>query len=565
MTVAGTGWLTYGSKGADAHAAGHSIHPHTLALTRNFSLLLALRYLKPKRTFVSVITLISVLGVSLGVTVLMVVISVMRGFEAEIKETMLGFEAHIELFSYQGPRWEPVEDDWDAPMPDAGPSPLGGVPGVDIDPAALVEAVALTATAGGDPLPTVMVVAEPGEADVPAAAPGDSAPEPAGLTPPPLAADDLPPAAPRNGGWIDDDHPEDDWRQLIERLQEQPNVVSATPFVSGLVFLEFEGEPTASGMLAVDPDAGGRLERMHELIEDGAVDLDGDHIVIGLALARKLGLWVGDTVTIYAPSNIRELVQAVRRLDEAEEDERDSVLEGIRELVLPLDVEVTGVFDSIRYGEVVLLPLYVAQELMGLEDDVHGIELMTTDAYRADVFQRELHEAGLVPPLWRSQAWMDKHANFFATIRMERSMMYFVLFMVVVVAAFCVMNTMITVTVQKRREVGIITALGARLRQIIWVFLAQGMVVGVFGMVGGVCLGLVVIHFRNDLRRLIHDQTGFELFDSTIYGLIEIPAKVEWGDLLFIGGGSFILCSVAALIPAYMAARVDPARALRNE
>ncbi len=532
-------------------------------MIRNFSLLLALRYLKPKRTFVSVITLVSVLGVSLGVTVLMVVISVMRGFEAEIKETMLGFEAHIELISYQGPRWQPDDDEWDTPGPDI--IPLGVEPGLDLD-AGLVAA-AVTGAAGDDLAQAGTTVTEPGD---PASGPGPD-PEPA---PPPLAADDPPPLADApptaDGGteWADLadwDQPDDDWRELIERLLEQPNVVSATPFVSGLVFLEFEGEPTASGMLAVDPDAGGRLERLHELVEDGEVDLDGDHIIIGLALARRMGVWVGDTVTIYAPSNIRELVQAVRRIEEADEGERDAALEGIRELVLPLDVKVTGVFDSIRYGEVVLLPLYVAQELMGLEDDVHGIELMTTDAYRADVYRRDLHQAGLVPPLWRSQAWMEKHANFFATIRMERSMMYFVLFMVVVVAAFCVMNTMITVTVQKRREVGIITALGARLRQIIWIFLAQGMVVGVIGMVGGVCLGLVVIHFRNDLRELIHQRTGFELFDSSIYGLIQIPAKVEWGDLLFIGGGAFLLCSVAALIPAYMAARVDPARALRNE
>lgn len=356
-----------------------------------------------------------------------------------------------------------------------------------------------------------------------------------------------------------------DWRDVAAAVLEQPEVISATPFVSGLVFLEFNGEPTASAMLAVDPGTGGRLDRLDELMVDGVVDLESDHVIMGLAQARQLGVWVGDTITIYAPSNIRELVQAVRRVEEADEDDRQSALDDIRELVLPLDVEVVGVFDSIRYGEVILLPLFVAQELLALEDGVHGIEVMTTDAYRADAIRRNLIEAGVVPPLWNSQAWMEKHANFFAAIRMERSMMYFVLFMVVVVAAFCVMNTMITVTVQKRREVGIITALGARLRQIIWIFLAQGMVVGVIGMVGGVCLGLVVIHFRNDLREWIRKLTSFELFDSSIYGLIQIPAKVEAGDLLFIGCGAFLLCSVAALIPAYMAARVDPARALRNE
>ncbi len=177
--------------------------------------------------------------------------------------------------------------------------------------------------------------------------------------------------------------------------------------------------------------------------------------------------------------------------------------------------------------------------------------------------KRELTRDAL-PETWASATWMEQHQQLFDTVQNELEMMYFVLFIIVIVAAFCVMNTMITVTVQKRREIGIISALGSRIGQIMWVFLTQGMIVGALGSIGGLGLGLVVVFFRNDIRRVIADLTGREIFSQAIYGLAEIPAKVVPHDVAIICLGAFGLCTLAALVPAWLAGRTEPAVALRD-
>jgi lipoprotein-releasing system permease protein len=142
--------------------------------------------------------------------------------------------------------------------------------------------------------------------------------------------------------------------------------------------------------------------------------------------------------------------------------------------------------------------------------------------------------------------------------------MYFVLFFIVLVAAFSTMNTMITVTVQKRHEIGVMKALGARVSQIVWVFLAQGMIVGVIGSLAGLGLGKLVLAIRNDARAWLAEKFDIHIFSEKTYGIAEIPAELVANDVSVICIGAFVLCSLAALPPAYMVARLDPAKALRD-
>ncbi len=142
--------------------------------------------------------------------------------------------------------------------------------------------------------------------------------------------------------------------------------------------------------------------------------------------------------------------------------------------------------------------------------------------------------------------------------------MYFVLFFIILVAAFSTMNTMITVTVQKRHEIGVMKALGARVSQIVGVFIGQGLIVGLIGSVSGLAAGSLVLYYRNSIRDVLAQRLGLEIFPEEMYGVAEIPAQIVPNDIAIICFGAFVLCTLAALPPAYMVARLDPAKALRD-
>ena len=168
----------------------------------------------------------------------------------------------------------------------------------------------------------------------------------------------------------------------------------------------------------------------------------------------------------------------------------------------------------------------------------------------------------LKPPEY-AQTWIEMNRQYFDAVSLERTVMTFLLFFIVIVAAFGIMNTLITVTVQKRREIGIMKAVGASIGQIMGVFLFQGIVVGIFGTITGLGLGMTLIRFRNEFSRWLAGTLHIEIFPRAVYQFSEIPAEVIPGDVVRICIAAFIICSLAALIPAYFAARVDPVKALR--
>ena len=143
--------------------------------------------------------------------------------------------------------------------------------------------------------------------------------------------------------------------------------------------------------------------------------------------------------------------------------------------------------------------------------------------------------------------------------------MFFLLIFIVLVAAFSITNTLITSVYQKTREIGLLKALGASDRSVTWIFLGQGLLIGTIGSVSGVALGSLIIYFRNHILRIVSKCTGMELFPKEFYYFNELPAHIVWQDVAFIVICSIVLCTLGALLPAWRAARLDPARALRYE
>ena len=289
--------------------------------------------------------------------------------------------------------------------------------------------------------------------------------------------------------------------------------------------------------------------------------------MIGSELARTLGVHVGDLLTVYSPGNLGEVIDQLDKLKEktgkgAKAEEIDS----IRQMVLPTQLTVTGIFESGRYlydSEFLLVPLHIGQELYGLGGSVHGLSIRTVDPDRAAEIREDLRKN--LPEELSCVTWMDLNKQLFDAIAMERHVMFFLLMFIILVAAFGIMNTLITVTVQKTREIGVLKALGARTWQIVSVFLVQGMVVGVIGVASGLVLGMTLIRWRNEVSQWLASVLGVEIFPRSVYQFNEIPAEIVPTDVALICISAFIICSLAALIPAWIASRMDPVKALRCE
>ena len=147
----------------------------------------------------------------------------------------------------------------------------------------------------------------------------------------------------------------------------------------------------------------------------------------------------------------------------------------------------------------------------------------------------------------------------------EKNVMLYLLFFIIIVAAFGITSALITFVVQKTREIGVLKALGASSAQIMWIFLSQSLAVGITGVLAGFGLGMLAVTYRNDFLFFLRKVTGFELFPARIYSFSELPALIDFGDIALICGGSLIICLLAGLFPAWNAGRLKPVEALRHE
>jgi lipoprotein-releasing system permease protein len=417
-----------------------------------FELFLALRYLRPKRTFVSVITLISVIGVMLGVAVLIIVISVMTGFDQQLRDKILGFNAHITIKKYD-------------------------------------EALA-------------------------------------------------------------------DYETVAQMVGSNRHVQAVAPFILGPVIVRTQ---PASGkslihaplLRGIDPVREKNVSSLTTNVIAGDLTLDNEDLVVGSEFATNLQISVGDRVAIYSPRNLEEM-------------ERHKGREG-EVAILPDDYTVRGIFDVGYYeynANVIVTSLRNAQDLYQLPGKVHGLLVMLRDPYLATGAREELYHA--LGPEFRISLWSDDNP-FLSAVAVEKNVMFFILFFIVIVAAFSIMNSQITFVVQKTREIGVMKALGAARGQIVWLFLGQSLVVGTAGVLAGLGLGTLALAYRNEFLHFLRNTTGLEIFPASIYGFSELPALTQAADLATICVIAILICGLAGVVPAWNAGRLKPVEALRHE
>ncbi len=424
-----------------------------------FELLLALRYLRPKRTFVSIITLISILGVALGVAVLIIVISVMSGFDHDLREKILGFNAHLKVYA----------------LDQAG----------------------------------------------------------------------------RTGTMKD-------YERVMNQIAANKNVRGVTPFILGPVLVETQAETNrpslqdAPILRGIDPQTEDKVSNLPRSIVEGKFDLSGRGLLVGNDFARNLNLRIGDHLSIYSAREIKKM--------KAGRDKNQDTA------ILPDDYEVRGIFDVGYYdydARVIVVSLENAQDLYDLGDSVHGLLVMLRNPYQAPAVRHELN--GALGPDYAITTWMEENSAILGALVVEKNVMFYLLFFIVIVAALCILSAQITFVVQKTREIGMLKALGATNLQVSGVFISQSAIIGVLGVLAGYGLGILALTYRNEFLHFMNHWTGWELFPASIYGFSELPAIIATRDIALICGSSFVICILGGVLPAIRAGRLKPVEALRYE
>lgn len=258
------------------------------------------------------------------------------------------------------------------------------------------------------------------------------------------------------------------------------------------------------------------------------------------------------------------LLDSLSKIDTKEEDITN--IKEMKTVVLPTDITVIGIYQATRHAMSpdVFVPLPVGQDLAGLGSGVRGIALRLDEPYHA----QKVMDASVIAQLpkngmWEARTWMQDHQQQFGLIKTQRQLLTFSLSFIMLVSAFSIMAVMFTVTIQKKREIGVMKALGAAPAQLVRVFLYQGIIIGFFGGVIGLGLGWLVIEYRQSLLNLFASW-GFDPFPSDFNGFDGLPAIREQHEFIAVFLFAFIMCIIATLIPAIAASRSDAAKSLRN-
>lgn len=339
-----------------------------------------------------------------------------------------------------------------------------------------------------------------------------------------------------------------DWHRIQAVALRQPGVLGAEPYIEAQAMLAHGGHVSGVTVRGMPPEVesgtGGLAQRM---VSGRLADLEGGarRIVLGRALAAELGVRVGDRVVLIVPEGTATPVGVVPRMQR---------------------LTVAGVFESGMYEYdrgLALVRMAEAAKLYRLGDAVTGVRLTLADPMRAPGAVRDLALA-LGGGFYVSD-WTRNHANFFRSIELTKSMMFVILSMIVGVAAFNIVATLVMIVKEKQTDIAILRTMGAAPRNILGAFAVQGVLIGFAGTGLGALLGIVV---SRNLQALVHGLEkllGTRFLDARVYFMSDLPAYVQPLDVLRVCGIAFALCALATLYPAWRAARTAPAEALRHD
>jgi len=413
---------------------------------RPYELYIGLRYTHTKRRthFISFISLISMLGIALGVTALITVLSVMNGFERELRDRILGMASHATITTFAGQL--------------------------------------------------------------------------------------------------------SDWQDLSGFLKGREHILASAPYISGETMLS-NGKRVTGGILrGILPDMEGGVSDVVMHIKNGDLNLlqAGEYgIVLGSEMAAALGVGTGDSVTVVSPRiNIGPtgLLPRLRRFT------------------------VVGIFEVGMYEYdrgVALVNIEDAARLFQMDDKVTGLRLKLDDIFLAPAVSHTLSRE--LQGDYRVEDWTRQHANFFRAVKTEKRVMFIILTLIVAVAAFNIVSTLIMVVTDKRSDIAILRTLGASPRSVMTIFIIQGVFIGVLGTALGVAGGVSLALNVETIVPAIEHLFNVQFLAADVYYISDVPSELHWNDVWVMAGVAVVLSLLATLYPAWRAARTHPAEALRYE
>jgi lipoprotein-releasing system permease protein len=338
------------------------------------------------------------------------------------------------------------------------------------------------------------------------------------------------------------------WRADLEKLERYPGIVGAAPYIEEQGMLVHGAKSSGVLVRGILPQAEPRVVDLAPHLTSGRIDdlADGKYrVVLGSALAQELGAKVGDRVVLLVALGDVTPVGVIPRM-------RAFEVTGILSI---------GMYEYDRRIAIVAMP--DAARVLRMGDDVTGIRLKLADMYAAP---RVSHAAAVaLGGEWQVQDWTNEHANFFRSISITKRILFFILSLMVAVASFNIVSTMVMVVKDKRRDIAILRTFGSSPRSILSIFVVQGSLIGMLGIGAGVLLGVLIAVNLQDLVHGLESIVGFKFLDARVYFMSDLPARVHTSDVVRICAFAFVLACVSTLYPAARAARLLPAESLRND